>query len=188
MLVLSRLKCAEITVFAMRTFVLNSIVTYLSGPAGVVRVILPFYYCLIIQQQNNLFQLKIFNAITSSIKELGSAKALLNLAFNRVCFQNYLGLKTIGVGYKFVSSAANRYLFIIVGLTHLLVHRLNFYTKVTKIKKKKRLLILSSLKFQDFTNEGKIIRCLRPPDVYCGKGLRFFHERYLLKEGKKQVR
>ena len=137
MLVLSRFKCAEITIFSMRATILNSVITYLSGPAGVVRVILPFYYCLVIQQQNNLFQLKMLNSSSFSLNEMGSAKALLNLAFNRICFQNYLGLKTIGVGYKFVSSAVHRYLFIIVGLTHLLVHRLNFYTKVTKIKKKK---------------------------------------------------
>jgi hypothetical protein len=188
MLISSRFKFTELNIFTLRLGSLNKNITYIMGPAGVVRITLPFYYVLTSCVKNNFLQLHFFYPFTISSKELHFSRAFVNLMLNRVCFQNYLGLKTIGIGYRFIISPATQYLFIAVGLTHLLVHRLDYYTKIFKIKKKKRLLILTSCGHNDFTNECKLIRHLRPPDVYCGKGLRLFHERFKLKEGKKQVR
>jgi len=146
MLVTSRFKFVELNVFTLKIIRLKTTVTYIVGPAGIVRVILPFYSVITSLKQNNFFQLHLFYSPETEVKKLFFSRALINLMFNHACFQNYMGLKTIGTGYRFVVSSTTKYLFIAVGLTHLLVHRLNFYTHVSKIKKKKTFINLNFIK------------------------------------------
>jgi hypothetical protein len=178
----------------LRTDLMYSITTLIQGPNSVLRLVFASTYII----KYNLRKKKLPHATSLTIllsngitkQKLHLLKSVLRLATSHFCYTNYRGLKVKGIGYKFVSSSSNtkHYLFLIVGLTHLVIHKFYSTTTFMRLKKKKRLLILSSTNYEKLANECRMIRNLSIPNTYSGKGLHFYHHKIVLKQGKKQTR
>jgi len=96
-------------------------------------------------------------------------------------FKSYLKIK--GLGYKFVRSANN--LQIIAGQTHQKILVLKANLRIA-LNKKNDKLCLSGKNLASVFNTAALVRSIKKPDVYKGKGVRYRYERILWKEGKKQ--
>jgi hypothetical protein len=171
-----------------------STVALIQGPNSVLRLVFTFACIikndLIRKKLSHVTSLTVFLSNKVSEQKLHLLKSVLKLATSYFCYMNYRGLKVKGIGYKFVSTSLNtkHYLFLIVGLSHLVIHRFCRTTTFMKLKKKKRLLILNSINYEKLANECRMIRNLSVPNVYSGKGLHFYHHKITLKQGKKQSR
>lgn len=117
-------------------------------------------------------------------------RSIFNLVTSNYCYTSFRGLKLKGIGYKFVlpTSTFKHYIFLSAGLSHLIAYRLSLGAIALKLKKKKRLLILCAANLNRLTDDCRAIRNLSAPNVYSGKGLYFYHEKFHLKQGKKQSR
>lgn len=188
MLVVKRFFPSSLSVFAINDAHKAACILYFTNSITSFRVRLPNYHCIRFEFVGDYLYARLTFLRETFLSDNLVAKTLCNTFLNRVYFQNYIGLKIIGIGYKFIVSKDVKYIFILAGLTHLLVHRLHYSSRVQTLKKKKRLIILNSTRSDLLLHECKFIRDLRPPDLYSGKGLRLFHELYKLKEGKKQIR
>ena len=188
MLVIKRFLPSNLSVFAINDAYKAPCIMYFTNSTTFFRVRLPNYHCVRFDFKADFLYTHLDFLKETLLYDNMVARTLCNTFLNRIYFQNYIGLKIIGIGYKFIVSKSVKHIFILAGLTHLLVHRMHYNTRVQILKKKKRLLVLSSTRNDLLLHECKFIRDLRPPDLYSGKGLRLFHELYKLKEGKKQIR
>ena len=97
----------------------------------------------------------------------------------------YKKLKLVGVGYRLipVESFREQLILLRLGFSHLLYfripHNLNFFYK------KRVQLFISGYSYQWVTQFASLIRLLKKPEVYKGKGILYENEKIILKEGKK---
>jgi hypothetical protein len=120
-----------------------SIITLIQGPNSVLRLV--FVFACIVKNDLTRKKLPHVTSLTVSLssrvseQRLHLLKSVLKLVTSYFCYTNYRGLKVKGIGYKFVSTSLNtkHYLFLIVGLSHLVVYRFDRTTVFMKLKKKK---------------------------------------------------
>lgn len=169
-----------------------SVVALLQGSGLVTRLLFNFPYILQSTSKKlaKTTSLTILHGQPFVNKRAHLLRSIFNLVTSNYCYIYFRGLKLKGIGYKFVLSGSSlkHYMFLSAGLSHLIVYRLSLGTTVLKLKKKKRLLILCAPNLERLADDCRAIRNLAVPDVYSGKGLYSYHEKYHLKQGKKQSR
>jgi len=95
-------------------------------------------------------------------------------------------LRVRGVGYRFGLYPTK--IFIQAGYSHLLLKSLPFFNMFQSmlINKKATLLAMKSHDLETIGTFFSMLRNLRKPDVYKGKGIRYQKELMIRKEGKKK--
>lgn len=169
-----------------------AVVALLQGGGFITRLFFNFPYILksVSKGSAKTTSLTILHGQSNTNKRVHLLRSVFNLVTSNYCYINFRGLKLKGIGYKFVlpTSTLKHYVFLSAGLSHLIVYRLSLGTIASKLKKKKRLLILCAANLKNLADDCRAIRNLSVPNVYSGKGLHFYHERFQLKQGKKQSR
>jgi len=97
----------------------------------------------------------------------------------------YKKLKLIGVSYRALleDSFNNQLLLLKLGFSHLVYFRVS--KKLKLFCKKRTQLFISSNSYQDVTHISALIRNLKSPEPYKGKGILYENEKIVLKAGKK---
>jgi len=97
----------------------------------------------------------------------------------------YKKLKLVGVGYRLVpvESFEKQLILLRLGFSHLLYFRIPPNLKI--FYKKRVQLFISGYSYQWVTQFASIIRLLKKPEIYKGKGILYETEKVVLKEGKK---
>ena len=181
--------------FNLLTLKLNSaysVTALLKGSGSTTRLFFDFPY-IVKSVSNGLAKttaLTILHGQSQINDKVHLLRSIFNLVTSNYCYTSFRGLKLKGIGYKFVlpTSAFKHYIFLSAGLSHLIAYRLSLGATTLRLKKKKRLLILSAANLNRLTDDCRAIRNLSAPNVYSGKGLYFYHEKFHLKQGKKQSR
>ncbi len=110
-----------------------------------------------------------FNCLSNLIKN-----------FSVGCFTK---LKLLGIGFKVVKNQDT--LEFKLGFSHKIYYKIPKNIDIFISDTKDPIILISGLEFQQVMKTACEIRNLKKPDVYKGKGIRFFNEEILLKEGKK---
>ena len=115
----------------------------------------------------------------------GTTIALLKQILTEVSTVIYKKLKIVGVSYRALieESFNNQLLLLKLGFSHLVYLRIS--NKLSLFCKKRTQLFISSNSYQDVTHTAAIIRNLKSPEPYKGKGILYENEKILLKAGKK---
>jgi len=129
---------------------------------------------------------KISNDKVKLLKAIqGTTCALIKQLLIESVTMTYKKLKLVGVGYRLipVESFREQLILLRLGFSHLLYfripHNLNFFYK------KRVQLFISGYSYQWVTQFASLIRLLKKPEVYKGKGILYENEKIILKEGKK---
>lgn len=115
----------------------------------------------------------------------GTTCALINQLLIESTTMIYKKLKLVGVGYRLlpVESFKNQLILLRLGFSHLLYFRV---PRDLKIFCKKRVqLFISGYSYPWVTQFSSVIKLLKKPEVYKGKGILYETEKIVLKEGKK---
>ena len=115
----------------------------------------------------------------------GTTVALLKQILTEISTVIYKKLKIVGVSYRALieESFDNQLLLLKLGFSHLVYFRIS--NKLSLFCKKRTQLFVSSSSYQDVTHTAAIIRNLKSPEPYKGKGILYENEKILLKAGKK---
>lgn len=115
----------------------------------------------------------------------GTTVALLKQALIETSTILYKKLKLVGVSYKALleESFDNKLLLLKLGFSHLIYFRIS--NKFKLFCKKRTQLFVSSNSYQDVTNVSALIRNLKTPEPYKGKGILYDNEKITIKTGKK---
>ena len=115
----------------------------------------------------------------------GTTVALLKQMLTEVSTIIYKKLKIIGVSYRAVieESFKNQLLLLKLGFSHLVYFRIS--KKLSLFCKKRTQLFVSGNSYKDITNIAALIRNLKKPEPYKGKGILYENEKIALKAGKK---
>ena len=92
-------------------------------------------------------------------------------------------LKIIGVGYKI--SLMEDCLEFKVGFSHIISYKIPKNIKIKILNKKLLIFLIFGIDFQKVTQTAAEIIALKPVDAYKGKGIKYFDQVTILKEGKK---
>lgn len=123
-------------------------------------------YCI---QKINKDNILFFNCLSHFIKDF-------SIGF-------FTKLKLIGIGYK-----VDKYkdtLEFKLGYSHKILYKLPEKVNVFLSETKDPIIIVHGLDSQKVMKVACDIRNLKKPDIYKGKGIRFFDQNIILKEGKK---
>jgi len=129
---------------------------------------------------------KISNHKVKLMKSIqGTTCALIKQLLVESVTMIYKKLKLVGVGYRFIPvESFNKQLILLrLGFSHLLYFRIPRNLKI--FYKKRVQLFVSGYSYQWVTQFASIIRLLKKPEVYKGKGILYETEKIILKEGKK---
>lgn len=129
---------------------------------------------------------KVSNNKTRLMKTIqGTTCALIKQSLVEIVTTLYKKLKLVGVGYRLipVESFEKRLILLRLGFSHLLYFRIPRYLNF--FDKKRVQLFISGYSYQLVTKFASIIRSLKKPEVYKGKGILYENEKIILKEGKK---
>ena len=115
----------------------------------------------------------------------GTTVALLKQILAEISTVIYKKLKIVGVSYRALieESFDNQLLLLKLGFSHLVYFRIS--NKLSLFCKKRTQLFVSSSSYQDVTHTAAIIKNLKSPEPYKGKGILYENEKILLKAGKK---
>jgi large subunit ribosomal protein L6 len=115
----------------------------------------------------------------------GTTVAIIKQILAEVSVFMYTKLKFVGVGYKAIQLAGynKKVILFKLGFSHFLYFNLpeEFRTKILKFTK----MFICGNSYQRVTQLAAIIRSYKEPDPYKGKGILYFSERIILKEGKR---
>lgn len=123
-------------------------------------------YCL---QEMDTNRTLFFNCLSNIIKN-----------FSVGCF---IKLKLLGIGFKVTKN--QNILEFKLGFSHKVYYKIPKNIDIFISDTKDPIILISGLEFQQVMKTACEIRDLKRPDVYKGKGIRFFNEKIFLKEGKK---
>lgn len=115
----------------------------------------------------------------------GTTFALIKQVLSEVSVFMFTKLKLVGVGYKAIKLAGYHGSVILfkLGFSHFIYFRIpnEFQTKILKFTK----IFIYGNSYQKVTQLASIIRSYKKPDPYKGKGVLYFSEQIVLKEGKR---
>jgi len=129
---------------------------------------------------------KISNQKTKLMKAMqGTTCALIKQLLIESTTMTYKKLKLIGVGYRLipVESFKKQLILLRLGFSHLSYFKIPSNLKI--FYKKRVQLFISGYSYQWVTQFASLIRLLKKPEVYKGKGILYEAEKIVLKEGKK---
>lgn len=115
----------------------------------------------------------------------GTTVALIKQILTEISTIIYKKLKIVGVSYRALieESFDNQLLLLKLGFSHLVYFRIS--KKLSLFCKKRTQLFISSNSYQDLTHLSSLIRNLKSPEPYKGKGILYDNEKVILKAGKK---
>lgn len=174
---MSRIGIKPITIVEPTQVVLDKHEAIVTGPRGEMRVALP--YGVQVASKNGqlvvsrVSENKLYKSLHGTVRNiLQNAVTGVTAGFEKKC-------EVIGIGYR-VAVEGND-LVLQVGFTHSV--RLTVPTGLT-IKVEKNLITVGGNDKQAVGQFAAIIRAVRPPDRYKGKGIRYQGELVKLKQGK----
>lgn len=94
-------------------------------------------------------------------------------------------LNIIGVGFKVWIDLEQQILFLKIGFSHNITYKIPFGVTITILKKKRITLKIFGIDDQRVKQTAAEIKFLKPIEPYKGKGIKYFGEKIVLKEGKK---
>jgi large subunit ribosomal protein L6 len=132
----------------------------------------------------NLYAKKQSNSVKKTLDSLrGTTLSLIKKSFSEVLFVNCKKLKLVGVGYKVLVAENKKFLQLKLGYSH------NLYYKIPKTIKlevrQSTKIFIFGYDFLNVCDIASVIRNFKKPEPYKGKGILYFDEKILLKEGKK---
>jgi len=165
---------------------LNNNVLIIKGPLGIKKIL--------IQTNIYLNDTKTHIIVTSNLLEKLSSnknnKNFQDVTFSFIKFLIYgvrFGFKKQlvieGVGYKASLNNSHSVLNLKLGYSHLITVKIPLNIKV--LCPKPSLIVISGICKQDVNNFAARIRKLRLPEPYKGKGIKYFDEIVIKKEGKR---
>ena len=95
-----------------------------------------------------------------------------------------LGIKLIGVGYRFVK-VKKRSFSIKIGLSHLLKYYVNYEIRLLRTTKRNSKIIFFSTNKEALCSLISTLRLIRVPDNYKGKGFQLLNEIVYIKKREK---
>lgn len=115
----------------------------------------------------------------------GTTVALLKQMLIEISTTIYKKLKIIGVSYRAVieESFNNQLLLLKLGFSHLVYFRIS--KNLSLFCKKRTQLFISGNSFQNVNHVSSLIRKLKKPEPYKGKGILYNNEKIIIKTGKK---
>lgn len=115
----------------------------------------------------------------------GTTVALLKQILTEITTIIYKKLKLVGVSYRALieESFDNQLLLLKLGFSHSVYFRIS--KKLSLFCKKRTQLFVSSNSYQNVTNITALIRNLKKPEPYKGKGILYENEKIIIKAGKK---
>jgi len=115
----------------------------------------------------------------------GTTVALLKQLLTEISTLMYEKLKIVGVSYRALTEESfnNKLLLLKLGFSHPIYFRIS--NKLAVFCKKRTQLFISSNSYQDVTHISALIRNLKSPEPYKGKGILYENEKIVLKAGKK---
>lgn len=115
----------------------------------------------------------------------GTTVALLKQILIEISTIIYKKLKIIGVSYRALSEESfnNQLLLLKLGFSHLIFFKIS--EELSLFCKKRTQIFISSNYFQNLTHVTALIRNLKSPEPYKGKGILYENEKLILKTGKK---
>ena len=145
---------------------------------------------LLILKEKNLILITnvIINNVTKKIKKTVQKLTIstINQAVSDVLLVNYKKLKLVGVGYKVFCDQNNlnqNFLNLKLGYSHSIYYKIPSNIKIN-IHQSVKLFLSSYCKF-NLSQSASMIRSLKKPEPYKGKGILYSNEKIKLKEGKK---
>lgn len=126
------------------------------------------------------------NSDNKSIKSLqGTTIALIKKCFIETTFMSYGKLKTVGVGYRFFTfdNFNSKLLMFKLGYSHKLYFKVPEKLKIISLKFTK--LFIYGKSYEEVSEISSLIRSYKKPEPYKGKGILYYNEKIILKEGKK---
>lgn len=91
-------------------------------------------------------------------------------------------LQLVGIGYRFLE--ATSVLKLKVGFSHKMMCKIPENLKITILKP--NLISISGINYQEINHFADIVRSVKTPEVYKGKGIKYLDEKIVLKETKKK--
>lgn len=137
-------------------------------------------------QVSSLPLFEISNNEKKTIKAMqGTTVALLKQVLTEISTIIYKKLKIVGVGYRALieDTFDNQLLQLKLGFSHLVYFKI--FKKFSIFCKKRTQIFISSTCYKDTTNIAALIRDLKTPEPYKGKGIRYDNEKIFIKSGKK---
>lgn len=115
----------------------------------------------------------------------GTTVALLKQILIEISTVIYKKLQIVGVSYRALieESFNNKLLLLKLGFSHFVYFRVS--EQLSFFCKKRTQLFISSNSYQDVTHVAALVRNLKNPEPYKGKGILYENEKILLKTGKK---
>lgn len=115
----------------------------------------------------------------------GTTVSLLKQILIEISTVIYKKLQIVGVSYRALieDSFDNRLLLLKLGFSHSIYFRIS--QKLSLFCKKRTQLFVSSNSYQNVTHVASLIRNLKAPEPYKGKGILYENEKIILKTGKK---
>lgn len=113
---------------------------------------------------------------------LGTFLSLLTRNLKGVSQGFVLKLQLAGIGYKFLD--ASKVLKFKVGFSHKMICKIPENLKVTIIKP--HIISIFGIDFQSINHFGDLVRSVKTPEVYKGKGIKYLDEKIIIKESKKK--
>lgn len=128
----------------------------------------------------------ISNTEKKKVKSLqGTTVSLIKQILTEISTIIYKKLQIIGVSYRALIEETfnNQLLLLKLGFSHLVYFRV--YKQLSLFCKKRTQLFISGNSYQDVTQVAALIRNLKSPEPYKGKGILYQNEKIILKAGKK---
>lgn len=150
----------------------------IKGPKGLIK-----------KKKNKQIQLifdnntRILYLITSNSKLNHFYLSLINKLIWGVWKGYSIKLNIIGVGYK--AAIDNEDLVLKIGFSHTVKYKIPKDIQIKILNQKVLTLFISSNNKQRTTQIASEIKALKPVEPYKGKGIKYFNENIILKEGKK---
>jgi ribosomal protein L6P/L9E len=163
----------------------NKQVLLIRGGLLIHKLILPSFVRCTIENDTNLV------IFSSSFLKVSREDILILCRRIETCFLQAavpFSLKIIlsGVGYKFIPARHSEYLLLHAGFSHLKAIVRPFRVQIKMLTEKGNSLKLKGPDKNQITQFAQLLRNLRIPDSYKGKGVRLQTDKLRLKEGKKQ--
>ena len=151
----------------------------IKGPKGELQR--PIDNDVLVEQKDNQIIVSKRSNNKAAVQKWGLFRSLINNMVSGVTEGYSKTLNIEGVGYK--ASVNNNYLTLNLGYSHEVKYEI---PKSVEIKCPKPTIIeLSSFDKEELGQSAAIIRSLRGPEPYKGKGIRYSDEYIIRKEGKK---
>ena len=127
---------------------------------------------------NNIFIIFLKNKILCFSKKHNILKFFKFLIYNKILLHYFsfwqIGFYIYGLGFKFLEVSSKK-LILRLGFSHEIIFNL-ININIKKSKYKKNSIILTSNNKDHLLNIISVIKKIRYPDVYKGRGIRFFWE------------